>query len=238
MCILHCHGSTVRAAVCSTLTVEPKFIHQAGLCGHLEDIVVHGGLRGKGLGATLVRALTKIAEEQGCYKCILDCKEDNVGFYEKLGFRRKEAQCVAYFQHEQIEQHEQHQQHQQRPSCRDEHSAENLDDVHVGENEDGVEQRPFSPGRARGHSLHRRLRHLASEERDVGDGLVVRQLSETDYSNGFLQLLAQLTTVGQLDETFFKAGEVGMTSQDVLFDMQHMPWHAVACHCDVIVTSL
>ena len=40
------------AQVCgaATLVVESKFIHECGMVGHLEDVVVHAGLRGKGLG--------------------------------------------------------------------------------------------------------------------------------------------------------------------------------------------
>ena len=34
----------------ATLVVESKFIHECGMVGHLEDVVVHAGLRGKGLG--------------------------------------------------------------------------------------------------------------------------------------------------------------------------------------------
>lgn len=34
-----------RICGCGTLTIEPKFIHEAGLCGHIEDVVVHSGLR-------------------------------------------------------------------------------------------------------------------------------------------------------------------------------------------------
>lgn len=46
---------------------------------------------------------------------------------------------------------------------------------------------------------------LAAQEKDVGGGLVVRQLQDTDYNYGFLGLLGQLTTVGKLDKPFFNA---------------------------------
>ena len=41
---------------------------------------------------------------------------------------------------------------------------------------------------------------LAAEEKDVGGGLVVRQLQDSDYNAGFVALLGQLTTVGKLDK--------------------------------------
>lgn len=169
--------------------------------------MVHRGLRGKGLGTALVRALTTIAQQQGCYKCILDCKEENVKFYEKLGFRRKEIQCVTYFDQE-VRQGMDDGFVPPQDSIDDSLASENAGNTNDA---DGVTQeslyRPLSPGRAQGESLHRRLQHFLAEEREVGDGLVVRQLSETDYSKGFLSLLAQLTTVGVLDEVFFKAGD-------------------------------
>lgn len=34
------------------------------------------------------------AKEVGCYKVILDCSEDNVNFYQKCGFTKKEVQMV------------------------------------------------------------------------------------------------------------------------------------------------
>jgi len=75
----------------TTLFVEHKFIHRGGLVGHIEDVVVRKGHEGKGVGGTLVGAAVLKAKELGCYKCILDCKDELVGFYETLGFRRHEV---------------------------------------------------------------------------------------------------------------------------------------------------
>ena len=44
--------------------------------------------------------LTGLARARGCYKVILDCAEDNAGFYARCGFRRKEVQMVQYFEQE------------------------------------------------------------------------------------------------------------------------------------------
>ena len=79
-----------------TLCVEPKFIHQAGLAGHIEDVVVDKDMRSQGLGSEVVRELLRLAREYGCYKAILDCKTHNIAFYEKLGFKRKEVQMALY----------------------------------------------------------------------------------------------------------------------------------------------
>eukprot|EP00042_Codosiga_hollandica_P027511 m.137543 g.137543 ORF g.137543 m.137543 type:complete len:338 (+) comp52508_c0_seq1:103-1116(+) len=79
-----------------TLMIEPKFIRNAGLVGHLEDLVVDIGLRRKGIGAAIVKLLLQYAKQMSCYKVILDCSEANVPFYEKCGFKRKDASLVRY----------------------------------------------------------------------------------------------------------------------------------------------
>lgn len=70
----------------TTLFIEPKFIHQGGLVGHIEDVVVTKNMQGKGIGEKLIRSALDYSKSQGCYKTILDCKEDVRSFYEKIGF--------------------------------------------------------------------------------------------------------------------------------------------------------
>lgn len=72
-----------------TLLIEEKFIHGGGLAGHIEDVAVDGGARGRGAGRMLVERALREAEACGCYKTVLDCSEDLAGFYEKLGFSRR-----------------------------------------------------------------------------------------------------------------------------------------------------
>jgi glucosamine-phosphate N-acetyltransferase len=38
-----------------------------------------------------VKAAVELAKGLSCYKCILDCNDGLVGFYEKLGFRRHDV---------------------------------------------------------------------------------------------------------------------------------------------------
>eukprot|EP00899_Mesostigma_viride_P010988 jgi/Mesvir1/19891/Mv13172-RA.1 len=87
-------GSIVAAG---TLLVELKFIHECGKVGHVEDIVVDLAMRGRHVGKVLVDALQETAQRLGCYKVILDCAENNTGFYTKCGFTKKEVQMVHYF---------------------------------------------------------------------------------------------------------------------------------------------
>jgi len=73
----------------TTLLIEQKFIHEGGLVGHIEDVVVRKDYEGKGVGMKLIRSLLTCAKEKNCYKTILDCKDDVKPFYEKIGFHEE-----------------------------------------------------------------------------------------------------------------------------------------------------
>ena len=77
-----------RVAGTATMLVERKFIHDGGLAGHIEDVAVAADSQGRGIGSRLVEYLLDVAEKQGCYRTTLDCQEDLVVFYDRLGFRR------------------------------------------------------------------------------------------------------------------------------------------------------
>ena len=71
----------------TTLLIEQKFIHNGGLVGHIEDVVVDKNHRGQKIGQKIMKFLLDIANDRGCYKTILDCTDDVKLFYEKLGFK-------------------------------------------------------------------------------------------------------------------------------------------------------
>jgi len=73
----------------TTLFIEQKFIHDGGLVGHIEDVVVRKDYEGKGIGIKLVTSMLEHAKEKNCYKTILDCKDDVKQFYERIGFKRE-----------------------------------------------------------------------------------------------------------------------------------------------------
>lgn len=77
--------------------IEKKFIRNCGKVGHIEDVVVDSGARGKQLGKKIIAFLADHARSVGCYKVILDCSTENKTFYEKCGFKQKEIQMVMYF---------------------------------------------------------------------------------------------------------------------------------------------
>ena len=80
-----------------TLFIEDKVIHGISKVGHIEDVVVDSKSRGLGLGKKIVTYMTNLAKENNCYKVILNCKEENCGFYQKCGYERKEIEMVKYF---------------------------------------------------------------------------------------------------------------------------------------------
>lgn len=68
-----------------------KGANKMAIVAHIEEMVIDKDSRGSGVGKSLVEHAVKFAKERGAYKVILDCSEDNVGFYEKCGFRTHEV---------------------------------------------------------------------------------------------------------------------------------------------------
>ena len=72
----------------TTLFIEQKFIHDGGLVGHIEDVVVRKDYEGRGIGMKLVISLLDVAKQRKCYKTILNCEDSLKQFYEKIGFKK------------------------------------------------------------------------------------------------------------------------------------------------------
>ncbi|KAM3962546.1 glucosamine 6-phosphate N-acetyltransferase isoform 1-T2 [Aphomia sociella] len=85
-------GKLIGAA---TLTIEQKFIHNCSLRGRLEDVVVNDTYRGKQLGKLIVVTVSLLAQELGCYKMSLDCKDKLIKFYETLGYKMEPGNSNA-----------------------------------------------------------------------------------------------------------------------------------------------
>ena len=73
----------------TTLLIEQKFIHEGGFVGHIEDVVVKKEFEGQEIGMKLVLSLLDVANEKKCYKTILNCEDELIPFYEKIGFKQK-----------------------------------------------------------------------------------------------------------------------------------------------------
>jgi glucosamine-phosphate N-acetyltransferase len=82
---------------CGTLLYETKFIHNISKVGHMEDICIKKGHRGKQLGRQLITYMVDVAKEKGCYKVTLYCEEDNVEFYKKCNFKCVGQQMIVDF---------------------------------------------------------------------------------------------------------------------------------------------
>ena len=68
-----------------TVIIETKI--RGGKFGHIEDIVSHNDFRKIGVGKAILDSLLEIAEDKGCYKVALACKEHNIAFYEKCSYK-------------------------------------------------------------------------------------------------------------------------------------------------------
>jgi glucosamine-phosphate N-acetyltransferase len=79
------------------LLVEQKFIRGLGLAGHIEDVATRKGYEDKGIASQLIEAALKKAKALGCYKVILDCRQELVGFYKRFGFEEAEVEMKIYF---------------------------------------------------------------------------------------------------------------------------------------------
>lgn len=67
--------------------VEHKVSHSNRPCLHIEDLVVDKEFRAQGLGKMLIDEVLQRTKVYNCYKVILNCSKENIGFYEKCGFR-------------------------------------------------------------------------------------------------------------------------------------------------------
>ena len=72
-----------------TLIIEQKLIHRGKCVGHIEDLVVDHNYLRKGIAKELINYCVKIAEDNNCYKIILDCKEELIPFYNKNNFKQQ-----------------------------------------------------------------------------------------------------------------------------------------------------
>lgn len=72
----------------TTLIIEPKFTHNGGLAGHIEDVSIDKKFQGQKIGEKIIKQVLEIAKERGCYKTILDCTDEVKPFYEKFGFKQ------------------------------------------------------------------------------------------------------------------------------------------------------
>ena len=79
-----------------TCFLEPKIIRNARFSAHIEDVVVHKDFRNKGIANYLIKQAIEYANQNNCYKIILDCDEKLIPFYNKFGFFEKGRYLTLY----------------------------------------------------------------------------------------------------------------------------------------------
>lgn len=96
-----CYHTTNEHKICiigsGTIIFEPKIIRNGKSVGHIEDIVVDEKCRSMGISKRIMETLFSFANENNCYKVILDCNPRLSDFYEKLGFEKHGIQMSKYF---------------------------------------------------------------------------------------------------------------------------------------------
>ena len=90
--IIHVAEENGKIIGSTTLFIEQKFIHNGGRVGHIEDVVVSKEYEGRGIGFKLVNSLLEKARVMNCYKTILDCQDELIPFYERIGFKQESNQ--------------------------------------------------------------------------------------------------------------------------------------------------
>jgi glucosamine-phosphate N-acetyltransferase len=80
-----------------TILYEYKFIRDISKCAHIEDICINKDYRGKNYGTLLIDHLINEAQNNNCYKVILDCNSELEKFYAKSGLIKSGIQMALYF---------------------------------------------------------------------------------------------------------------------------------------------
>ena len=82
---------------CASCFIENKLIHNFGKVAHIEDVVIDMNYRSLGIGKKIINHCVQHAKDKNCYKIILDCSNDLVNYYKKIGFESKGQFMAIYF---------------------------------------------------------------------------------------------------------------------------------------------
>ena len=80
-----------------TILYEYKFIRDISKCAHIEDVCITKDYRSKNYGTLLIDHLINEAQNNNCYKVILDCNSELEKFYAKSGLIKSGIQMALYF---------------------------------------------------------------------------------------------------------------------------------------------
>lgn len=79
-----------------SVLIEQKLTKGGVLAWHIEELVTRKWFESSGVGSKLMEAALAHVFDHGCYKIVLDCKEELVGYYEKFEFTRGGVQMKRY----------------------------------------------------------------------------------------------------------------------------------------------
>lgn len=96
MTVVAVEANTNRILGTASMFYEPKFIRGCSVKAYIEDVCVASYAQKMGIGKGLVSHLQKRALSDNCYKILLTCNDENVDFYKKLFFERKESAMALY----------------------------------------------------------------------------------------------------------------------------------------------
>ena len=85
---LDCHAESFDKKLVGFGSLHLSRKVRGGVIGFIEDIAILENYRRKGLGKLLLKKLITKAKEESCYKLVLECKEHNLLFYQKIGFKK------------------------------------------------------------------------------------------------------------------------------------------------------
>lgn len=88
--------NTNRILGTASMFYEPKFIRECSVKAYIEDVCVAPYAQKRGIGKSLVKYLQEKALSDNCYKIVLTCNDENVDFYKKMLFERKESAMAIY----------------------------------------------------------------------------------------------------------------------------------------------
>ena len=75
-----------------SIIIEQKLTHGGQKVAHIEDLVVNPEFHHMGIGSDLLKFAYRLADDNDCYKLILNCKEDLIGFYMKNKYQTDSIQ--------------------------------------------------------------------------------------------------------------------------------------------------
>lgn len=68
-----------------------------GHLGFIEDVAILPEYQKQGIGKIMMDEIIQRAKKLGCYKVVLLCKDENVGFYEKCGMNKyQNCMCIKF----------------------------------------------------------------------------------------------------------------------------------------------